>query len=378
MICCTFLRVFLACRNVAFILDSIFIKSWFWHIFWTKAVTKKTVYFLYLLCFFGLFMQIPPVFSDELTQIRHIQKRIEEIKARIAIFEADIEKREKENCDEVERERSVKDDHKKDKAALRKKIDDLEEKINKFKEEGKREVKEEESRFKGFYLSLGWSHAEENLDEGELDVNKGPYGFEAEFTKGSNVWGQPSVLFPLHLNDILETLKVNAAIGYKFNDKRSLELSFDYLPSFYWKERAYIFEGCDCISRAKLSIITIMASVKYSPFTVSDHIKPFIVIGSGWMYGELERQVSTLPIPDLDISFFGFELFEPLFGFGVGLWGYRGNDSMSDMCSKFGLGADIFINDNWSIGIETSFIFGEGDLDKIKYMKATAGIAYHF
>ena len=340
---------------------------------------------IFSVCLIGLlsfFVHIPPVLPDELTQIRHLQERIEEVKGRIAVFETEIKKRKKENHDEIKEESRSKDAPKEDKAALRKKIEDIEGKIKVFNEEQRKEREERgaqqgESRFKGVYLGLGWSHAEKNFDEGGLNTIKGPYGFEPAYTQGATVWGQPSDLYPTDIDEILQLLRLNAVIGYKFNGKRSLELTFDYLPTFYWEEKNFTFDACACVSRAKLSIVTIMAAVKYSPFSISDYIKPFFVVGSGWMYGELERQ-TLLPVVDLDISFFGLELFEPLFGYGVGLWEYRGEDSKKGLASKFGIGADVFVNDHFSISLETTYIFGEGDMDKIKYLKATAGITYHF
>ena len=342
------------------------------------------VLFLYLICFLWLFVLIPQALSDELKEISHIQDRIEEIKGRIEGFEADIEKRRGDAPDEAMGKKGSKDDPREDKEVLKKKIKDLEEKIEGFREEEEeREAREEESRFKGFYLNLGWSYVMENFDEGSLNTVEGPFGFEPEYSGGSSVFGINFRTETQQLRNMYDILRINAAVGYKFNGRRSIELCFDYLPCFYWKgEEKYsnlleATQGAYWRLYAKVNIITIMAAVKYSPFSISDNIKPFFVVGTGVMYGRIEKQ-DYLPNPDLDVSYFGFELFEPLMGYETGLWGYRGYDSMTGLCSKFGVGADVFINDHFSIGIETTYIFGEGDLDKIKYMKATAGITYHF
>ena len=262
---------------------------------------------------------------------------------------------------------------------LWKDIGKLEEQIRVLEEA--KGIPKKESNLAGFYVGLGLSYTWKNFDYAYTDFLNGPYGFEPEY---HDVMAYAVIdIYFMDVNNILDMFKINANVGYEFNDYLSVELCFDYISGFYWQgntigylnEFLYTIEEVSLKPEAKVDITTIMAAAKYSPFTVSDYIHPFLVGGAGMMLGEMEK-IWYGPIA-FDVFLLGSEL-EGLLGLGGPILQYRGSDSMKGPCVKLGAGADVYINDNWSVGAELSYFIGMGDMEQIKYVKATGGITYHF
>ena len=244
-----------------------------------------------------------------------------------------------------------------------------------------KDIPKKESRMAGFYFGLGLSYVWDDFDKDYSSKDDGPYGFEPRY----NDIGAHSVgdVYLADLFIIFETIKINANVGYEFSDRFSLEVCFDYMTGFFWEgdRTSYINEYYSQTDRASLrpeamvNITTIMAAVKYSPFKISDFIHPYGVFGAGVMYGEIQKFWYG-PVT-IDLYLLGSEL-GGMFGLSGPIFLYRGRDSMRGPACKFGAGADVYINDHWSVGAELSYFIGMGDMDSIRYVKATGGITYHF
>ncbi|MDY6854022.1 MAG: OmpA family protein [Thermodesulfobacteriota bacterium] len=261
---------------------------------------------------------------------------------------------------------------------LWKDIGKLEEQVSVLEEE--RGISKKGTNIANFYAGLGISFVWENFDYGYTSFLDGPYGFEPEY---HDVMAYAVIdIWFMDVNNLLELFKINANVGYEFNDSLSVEVCFDYISGFLWEGKTigylnefYLIEDASLRPEAKVNITTIMAAAKYYPFTISDYIHPFLVGGAGLMLGEIEK-IWYGPIT-FDVFLLGSEL-EGLLGLGGPILQFRGFDSMKGPCVKFGAGTDLYINDYWSIGAELSYFIGMGDMEQIKYVKATCGITYHF
>ena len=298
--------------------------------------------------------------KEEGPDIDSMLSRIDELEKKLKESEADYE--------ELTEEQGLWED-----------IGRLEEQLSVLQEE--KGIHKKESNLAGFYAGFGLSYAWKNFDKGYTSFLDGPYGFEPEY---HDVEAYATLdIYLMDVSNILEMIKINANMGYEFSENFSLEVSFDYISGFHWKgktigyldEFVYMTEDTSLIPKAKVNINTFMASAKYSPFKISDFIHPYGVFGAGLMRGQLEK-VWYGPIA-FDVYLLGTEL-EGLLALGGPILRWSGKDRMKGPCVKFGAGADVYINDNWSVGAELTYFIGMGDMDSIKYVKATGGITYHF
>lgn len=137
-----------------------------------------------------------------------------------------------------------------------------------------------------------------------------------------------------HLIDLDNTQGLNLRAGKILNDNLAIEITYDYLSPFTWSGYGLT---------ANLDIQTLILAGK---LTAGDKLKPYLTAGMGLMHGEL------------NISYL--------------------SDSETDLCGKAGIGIDCMITDKVSLGLETAYIIGLNDLDQVRYIQTTCGIAYHF
>ncbi|MBN1829795.1 MAG: porin family protein [Deltaproteobacteria bacterium] len=164
----------------------------------------------------------------------------------------------------------------------------------------------------GFYLGVGGSYALENFQ-----------------TYGSNSYD--------------DATGFNIKAGYKQSRASATEFSFDYFPEFKWTHpRDYLIPATGMVSE-KIRVYSVMLAQKLS--IPNDTFRPFLIGGIGYMSAESEH-TPTLGSPD-----------------------------ETGFCYKAGLGMDVFITSNISLGLEGSYFFGVGD---VRYGNFTLGVAYHF
>ena len=183
----------------------------------------------------------------------------------------------------------------------------------------------------GPYIEIGGSYAYENFDMDDEDIEA--IGLDVDF---DNTWG------------------INLKAGYHLNKLFSVEFDFNYLPDFEWDDST-TYLGVPISVDAEADITTYMLVGKISPDLGSKITRPFVVVGFGVMHGEMDVTASAL-------------------GFGS----TSASDSDTDACAKIGLGVDFFARKDVSIGVEGNYVWGFGDMDEVRYINLTCGVAYHF
>jgi len=181
---------------------------------------------------------------------------------------------------------------------------------------------------RGLYIGMGASYAISNFEQEVTDIEGA--SSDSDF---DDTWG------------------INLKAGYHITDWLSIELNFDYLSDFEANETLNV-SGVPVGTVGEVGVSTYMAVAKFT--CVLEPLKPFIVAGGGLMNADIDLKVST---PDLSVS---------------------DSDSETAPCVKLGLGADYFMTEAFSIGIEGSYVWGFQDLDDIGYANFTFGVGYHF
>ncbi|MBM9603454.1 porin family protein [Desulfopila inferna] len=171
-----------------------------------------------------------------------------------------------------------------------------------------------------FYIGAGGSYAVENFDGGDYD----------------NSWG------------------ANLKFGYKLHPLFDLELNLDYLDEFEDSLNDFQVAGMNVSGDASLEVTTFMFVMKgYFPLN-HENVKLSVVVGGGIMNADLDSEVR------------------------IDQYAYAESFDDSDFAWKVGLGADVFVSREVSLGIEGNYTMGTGDLDGIEYFNFTLGVAYHF
>jgi opacity protein-like surface antigen len=176
-----------------------------------------------------------------------------------------------------------------------------------------------------------------------------------------------------HFEDAFSPVKTNfdkargmhLKFGYHVNDFFCMEGVFDYLPGFEtdetWTDGSRVENA-----EADIDIMTLMVAAKLH--IPSDIVQPFCVVGVGLMHAEIDA-----------------ERYESALGT------VSGSDSDVQSCAKVGVGFDLFLARNVSIGMEGSYVFGleecsfqsdafkedHADMD-VRYWNIAFGLAYHF
>jgi opacity protein-like surface antigen len=239
----------------------------------------------------------------------------------------------------------------------------------------------EKSILAGFYMGVGLSLASDDFDvDGSYPVDSPevPFGFDPLFI-GNTAHATVDISLQA-VSNILDILKVNFNLGYTVSDHFGVEFNFDYLPGFTWnnmtkKENSDYSLG----TFAYITFTTLTTSLKYYPYFLpypyQDFIKPFIHMGIGWLFADIEVRraneepiILTIPIP-------AFPLDVPL---PLSIVEMRGYDSTDDMCYKFGIGTDIPINKSIKLTADYSYIKGTGNVKDLSASKITGGIGYIF
>jgi opacity protein-like surface antigen len=182
-----------------------------------------------------------------------------------------------------------------------------------------------------FYIGIGGSYALEDFDvDYVVEVQGTARIVDMDF---DDTWG------------------LNGKVGYHVNDWASFEFDFNYLSEFEAEESLVVLD-IPVDEDGKVDITTYMALAKFT--CVLEPVKPYIVAGGGIMDADFDAKASAL--------------------------GESASDSKSetDTCAKFGLGVDFFAAKSISIGLEGSYVWGFGDLEKISYYNLSLGLGYHF
>jgi len=165
-----------------------------------------------------------------------------------------------------------------------------------------------------FFAGAGLSYAVEDFDDGDLKKFAG--GDKIDDAWGFNLFG-----------------------GYRLFKHLAIEGNFNWYDDFEGKAGAIDFD---------VSIWTLMLDLKViSPALWEDRLFPYLRIGGGYMSAEV------------DLS--------------------GGNDTDDgDFAYDIGLGFDVFVKDQISVGLDGKRVWGTGDVSEFNHFVGTLRVGYHF
>ncbi len=184
------------------------------------------------------------------------------------------------------------------------------------------EVKE-----KGFYLGGGIGYAWENFDDDELEDDLRGAGFTRVNVDSDNAWG------------------INLFVGYRFMRYIAVEGNFNWYDDFEIDVDANIF-GIPVSGDFELEIWTLFIDLKAMYPVYNDRLVPYLRVGGGYMDAEIDGN--------------GFD------------------EDEDDFAWNLGGGADYYLNDLVSLGLDGKYVWGTDDLDEIEYFMGTLRIGFHF
>lgn len=160
----------------------------------------------------------------------------------------------------------------------------------------------------GVFFGGGFSYAWENFDTDDLESAFGDVSID-------DSWG------------------LNLFVGYRFIKYLSFEGNFNWYDSFQIDTNFGEFD---------LEIWTLMLDAKVMLPLFENKLVPYLRLGGGYMYTELE------------------------------------DEDEDDFAWNFGGGFDFFITKNVSLGLDLKYVLGTGDLDEIEYYVGSMIIGFHF
>ncbi|MDJ0988037.1 MAG: porin family protein [Desulfobacterales bacterium] len=165
-----------------------------------------------------------------------------------------------------------------------------------------------------FYAGAGASYVREYFDDGDLKGLPGNSSID-------NSWG------------------FNLFAGYWWLKHVGIEANYNWYDDF---------DGEAANNRnLDVSIWTAMLDVRvFSPSLWQDRIFPYVRLGGGWM--------------DVEVDASNF------------------NSDESDWAYNVGLGVDVFVAHQLSVGLDGKHVWGTGDVSDFNHMTFTLRAAYHF
>ncbi|MAI78764.1 MAG: hypothetical protein CL917_07485 [Deltaproteobacteria bacterium] len=164
--------------------------------------------------------------------------------------------------------------------------------------------------------------------QGEAD--QGDYSRPGVYVQGGLgvAWSSSSSSFPQAPNEHWETdPEIAFALGWRENERLAFELEFEWIPSHEGIEYGNWLFG-----------------VNGKFFFMEEEIQPYVVIGANGLWAKPPGAASN----QVD-------------------WGFRN-----------GIGVDYYLNENWAVGIETSFVWGVGNVWKNYFLTTGLTTTYRF
>jgi opacity protein-like surface antigen len=129
----------------------------------------------------------------------------------------------------------------------------------------------------------------------------------------------------------------NLFVGYRLMRYLALEGDYNWYDDFKVDVNGIKFD---------VGIWTLMLDLKAMYPVYNDRLVPYVRLGGGYMSA------------DTDMSGTNFD--------------------EDDFAWNLGGGADYFVTDKVSLGLDGKYVWGTGDLDDLEYFVGTARVAYHF
>ena len=175
-------------------------------------------------------------------------------------------------------------------------------------------ISEAEEKHGRLFAGAGLSYVVEDFDDGDLKDFPGNSSID-------NSWG------------------INIFAGYWWLKHLAVEGNFNWYDEFDGKAASDI--------EFDISIWTVMLDLKIiSPSLWEDRIFPYARIGGGYM------------VPEIDAD--------------------NVDRTDDDFAYNIGLGADVFLTDRLSVGLDGKRVWGTGDASDYNHFVGTVRIGYHF
>ncbi len=177
----------------------------------------------------------------------------------------------------------------------------------------------------GLYLGAGGSWGIQNLNPYD------PYNIGISY---DDAWG------------------VNFRIGGGINEHISIQADLDVYQGFEWNGNFWVW-NTPLAASSEVSVVTIISSLKVSA-PVADNLAFYFSPGFGYMVAGEDVSVS---VPGLIFSE-GFDL--------------------DGACARVACGGDISLNDSVGFFLEGGYVWGLGDLERVRYGTMTTGLLFTF
>jgi len=139
---------------------------------------------------------------------------------------------------------------------------------------------------------------------------------------------------------------INAKFGYRFTPDTMFQFDVDWISKFEGVLKS------DRSLKGEVEAQTAILSFK-GYFPHSKPIKPFVIAGAGILHYDIDLNDRAQSLVEID-------------------------DDETGVCFKIGGGLDVFFNQSFSIGIETSYTAGIDKVKAAEYWNFILGAAYYF
>lgn len=137
--------------------------------------------------------------------------------------------------------------------------------------------------------------------------------------------------------DVDDSWGFNLFVGYRLMRYFALEGNYNWYDDFKVDVNGFNFD---------VGIWTLMLDLKAMVPVYNDRLVPYVRLGGGYMSA------------DADMSGTDFD--------------------ENDFAWNLGAGADYFVTDKVSLGLDGKYVWGTDDLDNLEYFVGTVRVAYHF
>ncbi len=186
---------------------------------------------------------------------------------------------------------------------------------------------------KHLFAGVGLSYNFEMLDINDLTDNVKPVGLDADFSNSAGL---------------------RLSIGYRYNGIFVGEFTADVTQGFDW-DGSYYYKGKPV--RADMTVhsqMFILSGRIQPPLGKLQWFSPYFAVGGGAMFGQVKTDAVVA--------------------------GHARTYSNSEChpVGRIGTGADFFLTDSISLGLDASYYWGWNELDEVKFFTLTGSTAYHF
>ena len=194
----------------------------------------------------------------------------------------------------------------------------------------------------GVYMGAGGSYAFECMDLDEFNgYYSGEYGISPELDSTYGFYALVGARLP-----IPEKFRVARMFCF--------ELEGNYMPGFEGGEESILPKTKGAKLDIELDVTTITGAIKFDPKIGDIEVfRPYVLLGGGLMIGEVSTTASY-----------------------KNRWA-NGSNTEYDPCLKAGIGFDYYLTESFSLNLEATYVTGFHDLDEVRYVNTSAGIAFH-